>query len=200
MITKQTLLDAFGEFMEMVFPDPIAVNFGFSEDPESRFFAASQNQNPREDVPTALVFSVKDEPWKSRRQVVHHYDNQKREVVEEMKQVCFTVDVYSKLEPPGNAMDVLNYLSKAIQSNIIYDWYDNYDWITLERYESMPDLSVLLQGQTWTERQELKIYFNYREKTVMDRTYMTRIPTSIEDVPNSVEVKLDVKSIKINKS
>jgi hypothetical protein len=29
---------------------------------------------------------------------------------------------------------------------------------------------------------------------------MTRIPTSIEDVPNSVEVKLDMKSIKINKS
>ena len=79
--------------------------------------------------------------------------------------------------------------------SIIYDWYDKYTWITLERYESMPDLSVLLQGQTWTERQQLKIYFNYREKTVMDRTYMTRVPTSIEDVPNSVEVQVGIKNI-----
>jgi hypothetical protein len=195
MITKQTLLDAFGELMEMVFPDPIAVNFGFSENPDARFFASAQNQNPREDVPTALNFSIKDSPWKSRRQVVHHYDELNREVVEEMKQVCLTVDVYTKISPPGNAMDILNYLQKALQSNIIYDWYDKYNWLALERFDVMPDLSYLLQGQTWSERQQLRIYFNYREKTIMDKTYMTRIPTSIEDVPNSVEVGINIKNI-----
>lgn len=200
MIDKQTFLDAFYELVDMVFADPIAINFGFSEDKEARFFASAQNQNPREDVPTALNYSVKDTPWKSRRQIVHYYDNQEREVVEEMKQVCFTVDVYSKLNPPGNAMDILNYLEKALQCDIIYDWYEKYDWLTLERIDSMPDLSYLLQGQTWSERQQMKIYFNYREKTIMNKTYMTRVPTSIEDVPNSVETSVNIKVLKIEKN
>lgn len=188
MIKNSYLSELFYNLIQNLLPEQVALGFGFSENEDERFYVSSQNQSVRDDVQTALYFSVVNNFWRSQMQEEKFYNGDNKEVMVEMRQAILTLDVYSKIIPLGTASDVLRYISAKIQGDAFSEWCLLYPeiGITLERVEMSPDLSALLQGETWSERRQLKLYFNFRDAIVMDEIPMTKMPDSIGDVKNII--------------
>ena len=194
MITKNDLYTYFGKLINDMFPEQVARYFGFSDNPKERFWASSQNQNPRDNVQTMIYFSCKNSSWKTDMAVVTKYSSQDVQYTDEMRQVILDIDICSKIMPPGTAQDIAHYISNKLQSDYLEDW-QNQNPEYLFAFESLKvlDLSALLQTQTWTERQRCSIKFNFRDNVVLSKVQMTKIPESVETVHDSVDFTLNMK-------
>lgn len=180
-------------------PDQTAIDYGFSAKPEERIFLAHTNQIPRPETKTVMYFSIKDEAYKQARSDPHHYNKNNVEVLEHMRQITLTVDVYSKTVPIGNANDVVHWLNSALISDMYADWQHQTGWsAVIENIEIMPDLSYLLEGQVWNNRAQLVIKLNYRDVTQMANVYMTRRPLDLEDLRNSINHQTILMQVQTN--
>lgn len=187
MLSNARRVEMCYNLLSTMLPDSVAANFGFSTNSDERIFLAYTNQIPRPETKTAMYFTIRDEAYKQAIADPHHYTNDNVEVLEQMRQIRLTVDVYSKIAPIGTANDVVRWLNSALISDSFENWRRDGKWpATIERIEIMPDLSHLLESQVWNERAQLVIYLNYRDLVQTTQQYMTRVPTDLPDTPNSV--------------
>ena len=180
-------------------PDERATEFGFSTNPNERIILAYTNQTPRPQTKTVMYFSFKDEPYKQARSDPHHYTKTNIEVMEHMRQITLTVDVYSKVVPIGMANDVVQWLNTALISDMYAEWQHNTGWsAVIENIELMPDLTYLLEGNVWNNRAQLVVKLNYRDTTSMIQTPMTRVPLDLEDLRNSINYQVILMGLQRN--
>ena len=192
MLSNAKRIELCYSLLSEMLPDAVAQNFGFPENPEHRIWLANTNQTPRPESDTVMFFSVKDEPYKQAISDPHHYTQHNIEVIEQMRQIRLTVDVYSKVVPMGTANDTVRWLNSALVSDAFEEWKNKIGWgVGIERIDIMPDLSYLVEGQVWNERAQLIIYLNYRDSIKMfEPTPMTRVPLDIDDVKASVDYEI----------
>lgn len=168
-------------------PEQQALDFGFSQKLDERIYLSYTNQIPRPENQTVMYFTIKDEPYKQAVSDPHHYTDDNVEVLEQMRQIRLTVDIYSKAIPMGVANDVARWLNSALVSDQFEEWRRTKNWpAVIERIDLMPDLSYLVEGQTWNSRAQLVVYLNYRDSVALSKVYMTRQPTDISDLPISI--------------
>lgn len=191
MLTNAKRVQMCYSLLSAMLPETKATQFGFDANPEKRIFLAYTNQTPRPESKTVLYFSIKDEPYKQARSDPHHYTKDNVEVLEHMRQITLTVDVYSKVVPIGTANDVIHWLNSALISDMYQEWQVKTGWsAVIENIELMPDLSYLLESQVWNNRGQLVIKLNYRDITEMEKVSMTRIPLDLEDLRNSINYQV----------
>ena len=178
-------------------PESKATEFGFDVKPEKRIFLSYTNQTPRPESDTVMYFSIKDEPYKQARSDPHHYTKNNVEVLEHMRQITLTVDVFSKVVPIGTANDVIHWLNSALISDMYQEWQQATGWsAVIENIELMPDLSYLLESNVWNNRGQLVIKMNYRDITEMSPVSMTRVPLDLEDLRNSINYQVVLMKIR----
>ena len=195
MLSNKKRVQMCYSLLSTMLPDSVATEFGFSANTNERIYLAYTNQIPRPEVQTCMYFSIKDEAYKQARSDPHHYNKDNAEVLEHMRQIRLTVDVYSKCTPIGTANDVVHWLNNALISDMYEEWRRAGTWpAVIERIVLMPDLSYLLESQTWNNRAQLIIYLNYRDVTTMPAPYITRQPIDLPDLPNSINHKEELKS------
>lgn len=188
MLSNKKRVQMCYSLLSAMLPDSVADDFGFSAKTNERIYLAYTNQVPRPEVQTCIYFSIKDEAYKQARSDPHHYDSNDIEVLEQMRQIKLTVDIYSKVVPIGNANDVARWLNTMLISDQYEEWRRAGNWpAVIERIDIMPDLTYLLESNVWNNRAQLVIYLNYRDVVSTSKLYMTRKPDSIEDLPNSVD-------------
>ena len=194
MLTNAKRVEMCYSLISTMLPDSVATEFGFSSNPNERILLAYTNQIPRPEVKTCLYFSIKDEAYKQARSDPHHYDSNDIEVLEQMRQIQLTIDIYSKVVPIGNANDVARWLNTMLISDQFEEWRRIGNWpAVIERIDLMPDLTYLLESNVWNNRAQLVVYLNYRDVVSTSKLYMTRKPDSIEDLPNSVDYEAVLK-------
>lgn len=194
MLTNAKRTEMLYSLLSTMLPDECAAEFGFSTNANERIILAHTNQTPRPETKTVMYFSFKDEPYKQARSDPHHYTNANVEIMEQMRQITLTIDVYSKVAPIGMANDVTRWLNTALISDMYQEWQYKTGWgAVIERIDLMPDLTYLLEGNVWNNRAQLIVKLNYRDTTQMGRVPMTRVPNSLEDTPNSVDAKTVLK-------
>lgn len=187
MLTNAKRVQMCYSLLSTMLPEAMAESFGFDTNPNKRILLAYSNQIPRPESDTVMYFSIKDEPYKQARSDPHHYNSNNVEILEHMRQIRLTIDVYSKTVPMGTANDVVHWLNSALISDMYEDWQRATGWsAVIENIEIMPDLSYLLEGQVWNNRAQLVIKLNYRDTTNMSQMYMTRRPLDLEDLRNSI--------------
>ena len=187
MLSNARRVEMCYSLLSSMLPDSVAANFGFSTNPEERIYLAYSNQVPRPENKTAIYFTIRDEAYKQAIADPHHYTKDNEEVLEHMRQIRLTIDVYSKAVPIGTANDVVRWLNSAFISDMYEDWQRLTGWsAVIERIDIMPDLSHLLESQVWNERAQLVVYLNYRDVTQMTRVPMTRVPLDMDDLRNSI--------------
>lgn len=195
MLTNAKRTEMLYSLLSYMLPDDVAAQFGFSTDPNQRIVLAYTNQTPRPENKTVMFFSFKDEPYKQARSDPHHYDKDNIEVLEHMRQITLTLDIYSKIVPIGAANDVAQWLNSALISDMYSEWQAATGWsAVIENIEPVLDLSYLLEGNVWNNRAQLVVRLNYRDTTKMAKVYMTRKPIDLPDTPNSVDAKTTLKS------
>lgn len=194
MLTNAKRVEMLYTLLTAMLPDDKATEFGFSTNQNERIILAYTNQTPRPETKTVLYFSFKDEAYKQAISDPYHYTDNDVQVLEHMRQITLTIDVFSKVAPIGTANDVVHWLNSALISDMYSDWQQATGWpAVIENIEIMPDLSYLLEGQVWNNRAQLIVKLNYRDMTKMAKVYMTRVPSSLEDTPNSVDAKTILK-------
>lgn len=194
MLTNAKRTEMLYSLLSYMLPDDRAEQFGFSTDPDQRIILAYTNQTPRPETKTVVYFSFKDEAYKQARSDPHHYDKDNIEVLEHMRQITLTIDVYSKVIPIGTANDVARWLNTALISDMYQDWQQiNKYPIVIENIEPVIDLSYLLEGNVWNNRAQLVVKLNYRDITKIAKVYMTRRPIDLADTPNSVNAQTILK-------
>lgn len=194
MLTNENRTKMLYTLLSYMLPEDVAVQFGFSADPNQRIILAYTNQTPRPETKTVMYFSFKDEPYKQAISDPYHYTTNDIQVLEHMRQITLTIDIYSKVVPIGTANDVAHWLNSALISDMYQDWQQiNKYPIVIENIEPILDLSYLLEGNVWNNRAQLVVKLNYRDTTKMAKVYFTRVPESIEDTPNSVDAKTVLK-------
>lgn len=187
MLTNAKRIEMCYSLLSAMLPNDKALEFGFDENPDKRIILSYTNQTPRPDTKTVMYFTIKDEAYKQARSDPHHYTKDNVEVLEHMRQMTLTLDVYSKVVPIGTSNDVVRWLNSALISDMYEDWQRATGWsAVIENIEIMPDLSYMLQDQVWNNRAQLVIKLNYRDTTRMMDMYMTRRPLDLEDLRNSV--------------
>lgn len=194
MLSNKKRVEMCYNLLSYMLPDQVASDFGFSDNLNERIFLAFTNQIPRPEVKTVMYFSIKDESYKQARSDPHHYNSNNEEILEQMRQIILTVDVFSKIVPIGTANDVVRWLNAALISDQFEEWRRAGNWpAVIENIEIIPDLTYLLEGQSWNNRAQLVIKLNYRDVINIAKTFMTRVPLSLEDTPNSVNAKVELK-------
>lgn len=194
MLTNKKRVEMCYSLLSAMLPGTIATNFGFDKNPEKRIFLAYSNQIPRPEVETILYFSIKDEAYKQARSDPYHYNGCDIQVMEQMRQITLTIDVYSKSIPIGMANDVVHWLNSALISELFEDWrQETCCPLVIESIELMPDLSYLLEGNVWNNRAQLVVKLNYRDTVKMGKLYFTRRPIDLADTPNSVNAQTILK-------
>lgn len=197
MLTNAKRVEMCYSLLSAMLPETKATEFGFDADPEKRMFLSYTNQTPRPESDTVMYFSIKDEPYKQARSDPHHYTKDNVEVLEHMRQITLTIDVYSKVVPIGSANDVIHWLNSALISDMYQEWQMATGWsAVIENVEIMPDLSYLLESNVWNNRGQLVIKMNYRDITEMAPVSMTRIPLDLEDLRNSINYQVVLMKIK----
>lgn len=187
MLTNAKRIEMCYSLLSAMLPNDKALEFGFDENPDKRIILSYTNQTPRPDAKTVMYFTIRDEAYKQARSDPHHYTKDNIEVLEHMRQMTLTLDVYSKVVPIGTANDVVRWLNSALISDMYEDWQRATGWsAVIENIEIMPDLSYMLQDQVWNNRSQLVIKLNYRDTTRMMNMYMTRRPLDLEDLRNSI--------------
>lgn len=187
MLTNAKRIEMCYSLLSAMLPNDKALEFGFDENPDKRIILSYTNQTPRPDTKTVMYFTIRDEAYKQARSDPHHYTKDNVEVLEHMRQMTLTLDVYSKVVPIGTSNDVVRWLNSALISDMYEDWQRATGWsAVIENIEIMPDLSYMLQDQVWNNRAQLVIKLNYRDTTRMMDMYMTRRPLDLEDLRNSV--------------
>lgn len=172
------------------------IEWGFHSDKSYRIWAAAIPQSPISVSETQILFSITDYPWvNASRSDSRHYDEiTKEEVVEQMRQMAIRIDCYSKKVPIGTALDVIRHIGSAMDSDQMYDWVVHMDGrFVIESIEYQPDLTPLLEGQSWKERQQVIVKINYRDEVRLNKQYMTRVPSSLNDLKNSIRLNSIVK-------
>lgn len=194
MLTNAKRTQMLYSLLSYMLPNDRAEEFGFSTDQNQRIILAYTNQTPRPETKTVMYFSFKDEPYKQAISDPHHYTVNDIEVLEHMRQITLTLDIYSKIVPIGAANDVAQWLNSALISDMYGEWQATTGWsAVIENIEPILDLSYLLEGNVWNNRAQLVVKLNYRDTTKMAKVYFTRVPESIEDTPNSVDAKTVLK-------
>ena len=194
MLTNAKRTEMLYSLLSTMLPEERAAEFGFSTNPNERIILAYTNQTPRPETKTVMYFSFKDEPYKQARSDPHHYTNANVEVMEQMRQITLTLDIFSKIVPIGMANDVAQWLNTALISDMYQEWQYAKGWpAVIESIDLMPDLTYLLEGNVWNNRAQLIVKLNYRDVTKMAKIYMTRKPIDLPDTPNSVNAKTVLK-------
>ena len=197
MLSNAKRVEMCYSLLSSMLPESMAQQFGFSAKTNERIFLSYTNQVPRPEVKTVMYFTIKDEAYKQARSDPHHYTNSNIEVLEHMRQIRLTVDVYSKTVPIGTANDVVQWLNSALISDMLEDWQRSTGWsVAIERIDIMPDLSYLLEGQVWNNRAQLVIYLNYRDTTQIAPLPMTRVPLDLEDLRNSINYQVILMQVR----
>lgn len=195
MLTNAKRIEMCYSLLSAMLPNDKALEFGFDENLDKRIILSYTNQTPRPDTKTVMYFTIKDTAYKQARSDPHHYTSANVEVMEHMRQITLTIDIFSKVVPMGMSNDVAQWLNTALISDMYYEWQLATGWsAVIENIEIMPDLSYLLEGQTWNNRAQMVVKLNYRDTTQMAKVFMTRVPSSLEDTPNSVDAKSELKS------
>lgn len=197
MLTNAKRIQMCYSLLSAMLPEAKAEEFGFSTKLDQRIYLSYTNQIPRPETQTVMYFTIKDEPYKQAISDPHHYTDNNVEVLEQMRQIRLTLDIYSKAIPMGVANDVARWLNSALVSDQFEEWRRTNNWpAVIERIEIMPDLSYLVEGQTWNSRAQLQVYLNYRDSVEMSRVTMTRRPLDLEDLRNSINVQTILMQIR----
>lgn len=195
MLSNKARVALCNSLIEYMLPDAFAVDNGFSANADERIWLAYTAQTPRGNYQTVLYFSIKDEPYKQNISDPHHYDPQTNtEILEQMRQIALTIDCYSKVIPIGTAKDVIRMIGAGLLSDQFEEWRNTQDkFVAIENIEYSPDLTPLLEGREWNERQRMTVFLNYRDNVALNPVPMTRVPSSLDDVSNSVKTKITLK-------
>lgn len=194
MLTNAKRIEMCYSLLSAMLPNDKALEFGFDENPDKRIILSYTNQTPRPDTKTVMYFTIRDEAYKQARSDPHHYTKDNVEVLEHMRQMTLTLDVYSKVVPIGTSNDVVRWLNSALISDMYDDWKQiNKYPIVIENIEPIIDLSYLLEGNVWNNRAQLVVKLNYRDTTKMAKVYFTRRPIDLADTPNSVNAQTILK-------
>lgn len=197
MLTNAKRIEMCYSLLSAMLPNDKALEFGFDENPDKRIILSYTNQTPRPDTKTVMYFTIKDEAYKQARSDPHHYTRDNIEVLEHMRQITLTLDIYSKVVPMGVSNDVVQWLNSALISDMYEDWQRATGWsAVIENIEIMPDLSYLLEGQTWNNRAQLVVKLNYRDTTQMSNMYMTRKPLDLADLRNSINYQAILMTVR----
>lgn len=197
MLTNAKRIEMCYSLLSAMLPNDKALEFGFDENPDKRIILSYTNQTPRPDTKTVMYFTIRDEAYKQARSDPHHYTKDNVEVLEHMRQMTLTLDVYSKVVPIGTSNDVVRWLNSALISDMYEDWQHATGWsAVIENIEIMPDLSYMLQDQVWNNRAQLVVKLNYRDTTQMNNVYMTRKPLDLEDLRNSINYQVILMNVK----
>lgn len=169
-------------------------DFGFSQNQNEWAIAERQAGAAMPQATTVLLFRIDDyDNWTSRQygQSSHTVDQYGDETIYELRTFKCRVNVMSK--QLGGAFDA----ARFVIANLRNDRYNTFvrqkgRLLGIESVSRMKNLSNLENG-TWTERVCFDIQFNFREEiTVHNHTLFVKVPETLGDLAQSVEVNVNV--------
>lgn len=198
MLTNKQRVHMCYSLIQAMLPNSFAISNGFSENVNERVVYAYTDQMPRGNYQTVLYFDIKDEPYGQNISDPYKYTDNNVQVLQQMRQITLTIDCYSKVKPRGTAKDVMRFLNSQIIGDNFDTWRSDLSdvWCAVQKVEMQPDLTPLLEGNVWNERQQMRVLINYRDTTELSPVYMTRIPLDLEDLRNSINYQVIMMELK----
>lgn len=169
-------------------------DFGFSEDENEWVIAERQAGAAMPLATTVLLFRIDEyNNWTTRQYGAssHTIDQYGDETIYELRTFKCRVNVMSK--QLGSAFDA----ARFVIANLRNDRYNTFvrqkgRLLGIESVSKVKNLSNLENG-TWTERVCFDVQFNFREEiTVHNHTLFVKVPETLGDLAQSVEVNVNV--------
>lgn len=185
------------EYLSDMFTSVLGSNgldFGFSQNQNEWAIAERQAGAAMPEATTVLLFRIDEyNNWSDRQygQSSHTIDEYGDETIYELRTFKCRVNVMSK--QLGCAFDA----ARFVIANLRNDRYNTFvrqkgRLLGIESVSKMRNLSNLENG-TWTERVCFDIQFNFREEiTVHNHTLFVKVPETLGDLAQSVEVNVNV--------
>ena len=169
-------------------------NFGFSSNTNEWAIAERQAGAAMPEATTVLLFRIDDyNQWSDRQYATtsHIVDQYGNETIFELRTFKCRVNVMSK--QLGGAFDATRFVIANLRNNRYNEFVRQKGRLLgIESISKVKNLSSLENG-TWTERVCFDIRFNFREEiTVNSHTLFVKVPETLGDLAQSVDVKVNV--------
>lgn len=185
------------EYISDMFVATLGVNgpdFGFSQDQNEWAIAERQAGAAMPQATTVLLYRIDDyNSWSDRQYGVtsHSIDQYGDETIYELRTFKCRVNILSK--QLGGSFDAARFIIANLR-NSRYNTFVRQKGrlLGIESISKVKNLSNLENG-TWTERVCFDIQFNFREEiTVKNHTLFVKVPETLGDLAQSVEVNVNV--------
>lgn len=169
-------------------------NFGFSQDSNEWAIAERQAGAAMPEATTVIVYRIDDyNNWTDRQYAAssHKVDEYGNETIYELRTFKCRVNVLSK--QLGGAFDATRFIIANLRNNRYNTFVKQKGRLLgIESVSKVKNLSSLENG-TWTERVCFDIQFDFREEiTVNSHTLFVKVPETLGDLAQSVEVNVNV--------
>lgn len=170
-------------------------NFGFSQDTNEWAIAERQAGAAMPEATTVLLYRIDDyNNWTDRQYGAssHVVDQYGQERIFELRTFRCRVNVLSK--QLGAAFDATRFVIANLRNNRYNTFVRQKGRLLgIESVSKVKNLSNLENG-TWTERVCFDIQFTFREEvTVNSHTLFVKVPETLGDLAQSVDVNVNVK-------
>lgn len=170
-------------------------NFGFSQDTNEWAIAERQAGAAMPEATTIILYRIDDyNDWSDRQYgaSAHKIDQYGNEIIYELRTFRCRVNVLSK--QLGSAFDATRFVIANLRNNRYNTFVRQKGRLLgIESVSKVKNLSNLENG-TWTERVCFDIQFTFREEvTVNSHTLFVKVPETLGDLAQSVDVNVNVK-------
>lgn len=170
-------------------------NFGFSQDTNEWAIAERQAGAAMPEATTIILYRIDDyNDWSDRQygSSAHKIDQYGNEIIYELRTFRCRVNVLSK--QLGSAFDATRFVIANLRNNRYNTFVRQKGRLLgIESVSKVKNLSNLENG-TWTERVCFDIQFTFREEvTVNSHTLFVKVPETLGDLAQSVDVNVNVK-------
>ena len=170
-------------------------NFGFSQDMNEWAIAERQAGAAMPQATTVLLYRIDEyNNWSDRQYggSSHTVDEYGNETIYELRTFKCRVNILSK--QLGGAFDSARFVIANLRNNRYNTFVRQKGRLLgIESVSKVKNLSSLENG-TWTERVYFDIQFTFREEiTVNSHTLFVKVPETLGDLPQSVDVNVNVK-------
>lgn len=170
-------------------------NFGFSQDNNEWAIAERQAGAAMPEATTIILYRIDDyNNWTNRQygSSAHKLDQYGNEIIYELRTFRCRVNVLSK--QLGGAFDATRFIIANLRNNRYNTFVRQKGRLLgIESVSKVKNLSNLENG-TWTERVCFDIQFTFREEvTVNSHTLFVKVPETLGDLAQSVDVNVNVK-------
>lgn len=170
-------------------------NFGFSQDSNEWAIAERQAGAAMPEATTIILYRIDDyNNWTNRQygSSAHKLDQYGNEIIYELRTFRCRVNVLSK--QLGGAFDATRFVIANLRNNRYNTFVRQKGRLLgIESVSKVKNLSNLENG-TWTERVCFDIQFTFREEvTVNSHTLFVKVPETLGDLAQSVDVNVNVK-------